>query len=422
MTSLGMAIPPREREEYSLKKQKTDFYFDAVVFKSQKQNMGRIDIYGLVPYQLLTFVATDDKYICDYDIQVSVYDSLGTNIFSEKIDRTIIENDYFESLGGSGKFDYFYKTLEVNPGSYIVKLDIIDKTTNMEYHRRRSVAAPNFYDYPSILSGLLMISSIEENHGKYTITPHVDDNIAMLKDGWFIFFESYHDGQEFEADFEYSIINEEGKLIYKNTKENQKVKNGITRHYLKIKYPSGLLAGDYKLNIALMNKEIDSTAVIALSTRSISNQPTFGSYVLADLDEAIEQLVYVTNYENIKYIIAGETEEEVRNRFDLFWEDLDPSPETERNEAFDEFYLRIAYANNHFKTYSKGWRTDMGHVYVVFGAPMQIENIHGADGYIQRWRYQGGREFLFADKTGFGDWRLYSPSNIVEDYKYERYD
>jgi GWxTD domain-containing protein len=416
------AIPPRENEEYTLADKQAEFYFDAVAFRSSKQDMARIDIYGLVPYQLLAFIATENSYICDYDIQITAYDSLGNNIHSEKIDRTVVEEEYFESLGGSGKFDYFFKSIDVNPGSYRVKLDVIDKTTNQEYHKTRSISAPNFYNHPLVLSGLLLISSIEENQGKYTITPHVDDNVSMLKDGWFVFFETYHTGEGLEADFEYSIISETGKLILRDTKEDKKIKNGVTRHYLKIPYPNGLIAGKYKLDIALMNKEVDSINAIALSTRSISNKPTFGSYVLADLDQAIDQLIYVANSDAVKYIIAGLTEEERRNRFDSFWEGLDPSPDTERNEAFDEFYLRIAYANNHFKTYSTGWRTDMGHVYVVFGPPMQIESITNNGQNFQRWRYEGNREFLFADRNGFGDWRLYSPSGFIERYEYDRYE
>lgn len=66
---------------------------------------------------------------------------------------------------------------------------------------------------------------------------------------------------------------------------------------------------------------------------------------------------------------AEEKDEFIQN----FWAMRDPTPETEENEFKDEWYRRLEYVN---KTYTrgtkKGWRSDMGRVYLFFGPPWQI--------------------------------------------------
>lgn len=57
-----------------------------------------------------------------------------------------------------------------------------------------------------------------------------------------------------------------------------------------------------------------------------------------------------------------------------FWKRRDPTPDTERNEYREEHYRRIAYTNEHFKTYIPGWKTDRGRVYIMYGPPDEIES------------------------------------------------
>ena len=56
-----------------------------------------------------------------------------------------------------------------------------------------------------------------------------------------------------------------------------------------------------------------------------------------------------------------------------FWKEKDPTPDTKRNELQDEYFSRVAYANNAFKGSTDGWRTHMGEIYIKFGRPDDIE-------------------------------------------------
>ena len=97
-----------------------------------------------------------------------------------------------------------------------------------------------------------------------------------------------------------------------------------------------------------------------------------------------------------------------------FWERRNPTPGAAGNKFKEEHYRRMAYANEHYAGAIPGWKTDRGHIYIVFGPPDEIEvyprgpqNPPG----IEVWAYRhveggGTRSFTFLDRAGNGDYRL----------------
>jgi GWxTD domain-containing protein len=105
----------------------------------------------------------------------------------------------------------------------------------------------------------------------------------------------------------------------------------------------------------------------------------------------------------------AESFQEKKKRFDRFWKELDPTPDTEFNELQNEFYQRVAYANEHFSQMGDdGWRTDRGQIYIIYGPPDTVE--HQTDQNFREfeiWRYNElNREFVFWDRDGSGDYQL----------------
>src|SRR5262249_29289966 len=105
--------------------------------------------------------------------------------------------------------------------------------------------------------------------------------------------------------------------------------------------------------------------------------------------------------EDVAYIIADEeraafqklTTDEERGKFiEQFWLRRDPTPGTIENEAKEEHYRRIAYANERYRSSSRpGWQTDRGRMYIVCGPPDEIESLPGggAQTYpLEIWRYR----------------------------------
>ena len=100
-----------------------------------------------------------------------------------------------------------------------------------------------------------------------------------------------------------------------------------------------------------------------------------------------------------------------------FWKKKDQSPTTERNESEDQYFERIDYAEEHFGQGDRGYRSDRGHVYVLYGAPDQIdarpfEIDTPAD---EIWYYyQVNKRFEFIDRFGAGEYVLQNREALGE--------
>lgn len=114
------------------------------------------------------------------------------------------------------------------------------------------------------------------------------------------------------------------------------------------------------------------------------------------------------------------TEAEQDEFIKQFWERRNPTPGSSKNAFKDEHYRRIAFANEHLRTVSggAGWRTDRGHIYILYGPPDEIDS-HPKEGQkpgIEVWTYRhiegvGNNDTItFIDHTGQGDYQL-APGN-----------
>jgi GWxTD domain-containing protein len=121
------------------------------------------------------------------------------------------------------------------------------------------------------------------------------------------------------------------------------------------------------------------------------------------------------------------TDDEREKYIEEVWRSRDPDPDTEENEFKEQFYERVAYANEHFSSGKAGRLTDRGRIYIKFGKPDSIES-HPAGGSYERPSWEGGGstttypfekwfyrylpnvrsgvEIEFVDPTGSGEYRI----------------
>ncbi len=62
-------------------------------------------------------------------------------------------------------------------------------------------------------------------------------------------------------------------------------------------------------------------------------------------------------------------------------------PALAENEFKEEYYRRIAYANDHFAAAIPGWKTDRGRIYIVYGPPDEKET-HPSGSAAQPYPYE----------------------------------
>ncbi|MCX7735931.1 MAG: GWxTD domain-containing protein [Candidatus Kapabacteria bacterium] len=403
------------------------FYFDAICFKSDLDSLGRVDIFTVVPYQTLSFFKTGDNYSASYDLTISIYDENSNIVETKTQQRKLFERDYNIALGSNASFDYTQNIFFLKPGKYEITVEIIDNFSKKFNQRSRVLTVLNFNDFNFSLSGLMLVSSIEEREGRFKITPHLSENVGDLTDGFFIFFESYSKLNLESVDYFYELINSNGEVVEKSKKISRNSSANVNRNYIRIILPQNILQGGYTLRLTAMKQTNDEndynpSGFLAVTERSIRIFRSISGVIISDLNKSIKQLRYVATQEEIDYIEAGATIEEKQSRFEQFWKKLDPTPNTDRNEAYEEYYARVDYANKNFRSYVEGWRTDKGMVFIIFGKPYNVERQtpYGDNRVFERWTYTNNRQFIFVDINGFGDFRLYQPPSISEKYRYER--
>ena len=65
--------------------QSSEFFFDAVVFKSQDSLDGRVDVYAMVPYESLEFMKSDKVWGAKFSMIFHIIDIAGNRVASKKI-------------------------------------------------------------------------------------------------------------------------------------------------------------------------------------------------------------------------------------------------------------------------------------------------------------------------------------------------
>jgi len=100
-----------------------------------------------------------------------------------------------------------------------------------------------------------------------------------------------------------------------------------------------------------------------------------------------------------------------------FWVNTDPNPATPENEALEQYFTRVAFANERFRDEGagQGWRSERGEVLITIGPPDQeIESPPGADVRVVQWIYNDYRTVLtFSGQPGFNRLRL-TPTSRAE--------
>ena len=131
-----------------------------------------------------------------------------------------------------------------------------------------------------------------------------------------------------------------------------------------------------------------------------------------ECDDLFDKCFYLsTNDEKDRYEDIDSLDAK-RNFLYNFWKMRDQEPATPDNEFKREYLLRVDYCNEHFKSrIQKGFKTDMGRVYMLNGAPDEREYYPMTSDHkpYEVWSYhqiESGVVFIFGDVTGTGTYEL----------------
>lgn len=419
--SLIMSFPFESQGQAEMSQANTEsapfFYMDLVNFRSTQKGKSQVDGYFKIPYDELQFLKSEDgAYQAVFEISMILFDEDDFQT-DGKIWRDTVVVSNFEATNSRRDFVFTQASFHLPPSKYRIDARLLDVDTERNSSQKTTIVLRDFSASKLALSDVLIADSVEKDaSGRLTASPLVGAP-RKENDKLFAYFEVYAESDDPLLDVTYEIKNSHNKAILQDHFKLDK--QGATT-FVNLPLSSEKMPHDsYILSLHVKNgkQHVDGERLIAMRWEGIPAS-------IADLTLAIQQMRYIAKKDDLKKILETSTDKQ-RQAFLDFWKRIDPSPGTEQNELLDEYYRRVNYASINFGGFQDGWKTDRGMVFVLFGAPNDIErnpfnrSARTAVGRARPvkayeiWTYHElNRQFVFLDEGGYGDYRLEYPFAI----------
>ncbi len=381
------------------------FFEEFLNFDAKKPNTTRLDIFLQVPYSSVQFIKGENSFTGKYTVTVSVLNGDEDKLIVEKTWNESLEAKEFPQTTSKKNYNLTMRSFYLQPGKYLIRTSVEDRESKKAYTTKMHVTVRDFSSNLSA-SDIMLIAQRNIVNGVSKIVPNISRNVATTKSGLPFFYEIYSTKPE-QVTIDYTISDKKKNMIFHSV-ESKSLDSGSTQIFHTIR-DSSFSLGEYNLSIIIKNSADD---IVAKVGKSFFSQWIGVPSTIRDMDKAIDQLVYIASPSDIDKIKDAKTKEEKMKLYLKFWKSQDPTPNTEDNPVFDEYYRRISYANAHFSHYIEGWRSDQGMVFILLGAPNSVDR-HPFDidaKPYEIWQYYDlNRSFIFVDQTGFGDYHLITP-------------
>ena len=389
--------------------------FDIKIINTFNQNDGarHARVLAQIANDYLTFVKNDSGFGAELELELRLSAKESDFSYSKTINREVFEADY-DNTNSNAITNTFMLETPIKAGKYDAVVAIRDLNSNSNFGRKASFEVPEKEneDEKLRLSDFLFFDQYltDENGGIMNYAPSLQNNFQTEGDEIYATFHTWRENTAEPLTVRYKILDENQLVVHQNQFVSNRDEKYLT-HYIKL--------NRYTLN---ENKYYIEVMVEAgeQQTRNGAIFEFFWDFVpnsSRDLELAIRQLEYIAEGDSVKYYRDAPYEEQ-RGFFRRFWHQKDPNPDSEENELMREYYRRINFSTANFSTSGEeGWRTDRGRLLVKFGEPDDVERHPfeaGSYPYII-WRYYASRKnFLFIDRTGFGNYELHPDYYYVE--------
>lgn len=396
------------------------FSLDYASFKSETSDFNRLEIYYRVYNSDLLFVKEGEEFRADYEIVVAVYDKKKRPIASKSFSRTVTTKEYSRTMS-SHDFRIGQVTFEVAPEEYKVQCVLTDKNASDAVTREVKADLTRYDNHNPQVSDIEFVHSVEPAGDDTTFTkgdknyiPDVrriygGDTTATVR----AYFEIYQGtGGDPETQAIISLINFSDNSVYRDEVMVSFAESDRVPIYREIPLQE-IKGGDYILEVILRSdrgRDIDKVE------GQITIHWTPHAMILNDPDKAVEMIKYIATQKQMDEIKDVDDPADRLQKWNEFWDSLDPTPGTATNEVKEDYFDRIEFTNQNFGILQRdGWRTDRGMIFIQYGPPDQIED-HPFEmetkAYQIWYYYRSGnqvREFLFVDEYGNNDYILQYP-------------
>lgn len=240
---------------------------------------------------------------------------------------------------------------------------------------------------------------------------------TSIQDSLYLYYEAYNIAPNTDSLFKFY---EEIKITKGDScffvSQNQMQNDAMPCQIFRSIPIRGLLEGLYNIEVTIIDSTSNNTSK-AVSSFSISKVHIPTTRIFPDNENEYKLLDYFFTSKD-KRMWRKLTEDGKQNFLEKFWKKKDPTPKTEKNEFLEDIQKRIEYANWHWSHFDKGWTSDLGRIYLKYGAADQIieKQTEVSSKFSKKdykiWKYNyGSRVYIFMDIYNSGRFRLIYTKN-----------
>jgi GWxTD domain-containing protein len=372
-----------------------------------------------IPYNKLFFTKSSDMFYGKYQTSIELWDK--DNLIAAKISTNEFTIKDYEETKETNKFNLdsmivkFTKSKEYNT-KLLAKILISD--LNSKYQGISKFT----FELPYINSRIRFYSNNNPNPQRvYSTDPGINDTFIVTCE---IYTDSVDNCSLWIAK-EYGKINisksgstqsQNKSVLYEKFYPIEKLINN--KHSLSNKfvffYPLGQITYlDHGQHLCIVAGYNQSQKKIFEIIDSFTINKSF-FYSESEYLEMVNRVLYIASEEDIRYLKQIPPSKRNSAWYD-FWKPHDPSPTTTINESEQEYFTRIDYCVNNFSKGDKGYRSDRARIFMKYDKPDFIETrpFEQYSYAYEIWYYYNiGRQFIFTDAHGFGEYTLYQEKRI----------
>jgi GWxTD domain-containing protein len=300
----------------------------------------------------------------------------------------------------------FQQVLRLAPGKYNVSVTVRDVGSTSESRAQAEYTAPS-YGAASVSAPILAYQATGRGSlsDPLNIVLNPRGSVGYGSDTLLAYVEGYNFTRP--ATVPFKVVDEQQHVVHE---DELRFRGGhqVESQVIKLS-PDSVALGELKLVVGEGDTARSASALVSFTQ----------AWVVTNFDEMLDLLRYFGHEAQVNALRKAPPSERAR-MWREFYAATDPNNVTPENEALNQYFSRIAQANQRFTDEGvPGWKTDRGEVFINLGAPDEaIENSPGTTANrILRWSYINLRlDLFFRDESGFGRLRLL-PSSRAD---YER--
>jgi len=376
-----------------------------------------------VPYKNLMFMSRDNAYFAELKVNITIanadsilitkefindigvtrkYDVASSNkSYLDRISLTLAQSGFyltieFEDINTSKSYAWSYVNQQLEPGDRVSDLELLTEV---------------FQDNGSF--------SQKFKRGREIHKPEVSGLVSRnLQDSIYFYCEAYDVAKE-TTQAVLTIRKDDLVHLISSLNLNQ------TGSIIPILVPvniKNLEPGKYSVTIDLME---DDKVFVRASEFIITEQKEELYFMFTDEDDEFQLIRYIASpmsTANWKSMSKDAKRRYISN----FWLSLAAQVNQTPEDVMKVYKQRVDYANARFSHFEKGWKSDMGRIYIRNGHPSDIDEDTTTDDTrfvrkdFQIWKYSGRSKsvYLFVDIPMNGNYKLVYASNDEQESTY----